>query len=282
MHQTNLHNETHRIASNRTCHLLVLEIRNITNVITIRQLLSHTSGIFNIISPSTSPEYFKAITNDTGRVWTPEELLTYVKKPAFAPGTSWQYSNTGYVILGMIIRSATQSSLAENFRARFFEPLELTSTFSSWVEQSDGEMPRGYFDFTFSGSGRSEDTANHGAPFVSYYTSRPGSAGIVSTAENIARWMRRLYGGLVISPDSTTMMTTIIPESVDGSSAYGMGTERLQTSKGDFFGHSGGAFGFSSYAVHSPKHDMTVVVWINENRLDGYCFDMLIALIDAL
>jgi CubicO group peptidase (beta-lactamase class C family) len=86
---------------------------NISPDITIRQLLSHRAGLYNF---GDDPDFRQALFANWSRRWQPEEVLRYVKAPYFSPDVDGQYSNTGYVLLGMIIRSATGSTVAVEMR----------------------------------------------------------------------------------------------------------------------------------------------------------------------
>src|SRR6266540_1224664 len=82
--------------------------RNIDRNITIKELLNHTSGIYNYTDSST---FFPTVLGNPTKTWTPEEIFTYVSKPNFVHGTNWFYSNTDYVILGCIIQKVTGNTV---------------------------------------------------------------------------------------------------------------------------------------------------------------------------
>lgn len=142
---------------------------NIDSTITIRRLLNHTSGIYNF---SDNPEWGDSISTNPTRIWKPEEIVGYfTKEPSFAPGRSWGYSNTNYLLLGMIAEKAGGSRLAEAFRNRFLAPLELHSIVLAPDEEITGELAHPWSDPT--GDGEPDDitllparesTAAHGVP----------------------------------------------------------------------------------------------------------------------
>jgi D-alanyl-D-alanine carboxypeptidase len=92
------------------------------------------------------------------------------------------------------------------------------------------------------------------------------AGGIVSTAYDLARWIEVLYGGRVLKPDSLTEMTKW--SALSGSN-YGLGTLRVASSKGEFWGHDGGLPGFRSYAGYCPTCRFTVVVLVNQDDADA-------------
>ena len=95
--------------------------------ITLRQLLNHTSGIYNYTDDQALNS---SLIRNPRRVLTPVELVAVATKhgPNFDPGTRWSYSNTGYILLGLVIEKATATSLEQELRERIFEPLALTRT----------------------------------------------------------------------------------------------------------------------------------------------------------
>jgi CubicO group peptidase (beta-lactamase class C family) len=95
--------------------------------ITVRELLNHTSGLFNYTDDEV---WLNAILLDPGRHWSPRELVRVAVShpPYFAPGTNWAYSNTNYVLLGLIIEAVTGRKLDQELSERLFGPLALRST----------------------------------------------------------------------------------------------------------------------------------------------------------
>src|SRR5215467_14275018 len=96
--------------------------------ITIKELLQHTSGIY---SYTNDPGFQQALEADPTRVWRPTELvrIAVAHRPVFPPGTSWAYSNTDYVLLGMIIQAAAGHPVGQELQARIFQPLGLRDTY---------------------------------------------------------------------------------------------------------------------------------------------------------
>ncbi|MBP9925706.1 MAG: beta-lactamase family protein, partial [Cyclobacteriaceae bacterium] len=131
-----------------TEYLSAADIKDIENAdkATIRQLLHHSSGIYNYIQ---NLKFQTSSLNDLIKVWTPDELLDYArgKKAYFSPGEDVLYSNTNYVLLGMIISNIEGKPFYEVFKEKIFEPLGLSSTqFAAKDPVPDGII-RGYVDF---------------------------------------------------------------------------------------------------------------------------------------
>ncbi|MGQ0568282.1 MAG: serine hydrolase domain-containing protein, partial [Armatimonadota bacterium] len=95
--------------------------------ITIRYLINHTSGLFDYVEDQ---NVFRRLVSNTSRVWSPQELIAVgtSHKALFAPGRGWAYSNTGYLLLGLIVEKVTGISLGEELRQRIFVPLGLRGT----------------------------------------------------------------------------------------------------------------------------------------------------------
>jgi D-alanyl-D-alanine carboxypeptidase len=99
------------------------------NQITLRQLLNHTSGV-----PDYTDVLFRWAAVNPGvffNNWQPQELVSFIDglEASFQPGDSWQYSNTNYLLLGMVVETATNNNIAQEIRDRILEPLALTNTF---------------------------------------------------------------------------------------------------------------------------------------------------------
>ena len=122
-------------------------LRGLANAetVTIRQLLQHSSGIYNYIVDS---HFQTASLNDLIKVWRPEELLFYARnKPAnFQPNDDVQYSNTGYILLGEIIEAIEKKPFYKVFEEKLFEPLNLSFTRFAAEDPVPEGIIQGYID----------------------------------------------------------------------------------------------------------------------------------------
>ena len=163
---------------------------HIPGAVTIRQLLNHTSGIYDYTD---SKEFFTALLADLGKRWSPEDILSYVGTPYFEPGSGWEYSNTNYILVGMIATRAADASVVSELQRRFFRPLGLRSTFLEGEETVVGEIAHGYSrDF----GGPKQDISSF--PRTGLYSAAGTAGAIVSTSEDLARWAQALFGGGVL------------------------------------------------------------------------------------
>lgn len=230
---------------------------SITNTVTIRHLLSHTSGIYNFTE---NPNYWPMVSK-TNQVYTPQEVLGLVKSRYFLPGKGYHYSNTGFILLGLIAEAAGQNSVAHQIRSLFLQPLELPGIYLEGSEPALGERAHG---FSVNYTGSPKDITTYPLWPVEYPVAWTAGA-MTATAYDLARWTRTLYGGHVLNEKSVAEMTKWTSQS---GSEYGLGTLRFSTSKGDFWGHSGGITGYLSIAAHSPTRQLTVVVLVNQDNVD--------------
>ena len=218
--------------------------------ITVHQLLTHTSGIPNYTS---SPEIGKL--DRTGA--TPKQMIELVAdKPLdFAPGTNWSYSNTGYILLGMIIEKISGQSYADFLKTNIFEPLGMSDSGYDTARNIIKERASGYDMID-------DHLAN--ADFIDM--SIPFSAGgIYSTVEDMFRWNEALTENRkLLSSDSLKQMFTEYPEAVHEGQHYGYGVviSRLKFGKLLYY-HGGGVEGFSSSIQRYPNDRVCIVVLSN-------------------
>ena len=236
--------------------------------ITVRMLLNHTSGLADFFL---NPRIDVALQADRDRGWTPRRTLSYVQRPMFEPGEGWDYSNTNYLLLGMLVERVTARPLAELFRARFFEPLDLASTYDQMAEQ-----PRGPVAFGYRLKGEGDRTRATGLadgtrfiPFRSVVTAARGAGSLAGTSRDVATWARSLYGGAAVSPESLRLMlarvrlteaSLLVP--------YGMGVQIVPIDGRPALGHSGRFLGFRSVMRYLRPEGVAIAVLTNQNRVD--------------
>jgi CubicO group peptidase (beta-lactamase class C family) len=212
--------------------------------ITLADLLRHSSGIPNYTN---DPEFMKF----TRLPATPDELVKRVRdKPLeFAPGEQMRYSNTGYILLGMVIEKASGKRYADFLRQDILDPLGLANTGYDVNEALLPQRAAGY-------------SRGPGGIVNAMYTdmSTPYAAGAMySTVEDLFRWERALFGGKLLSAASLAKMTT--PYKND----YGMGLAIGNNSGRKAIRHGGGIPGFNSHLVYFPERGITVVALSNLN-----------------
>jgi D-alanyl-D-alanine carboxypeptidase len=237
------------------------EYPNIDGDVTIRQLLNHTSGISDYLNEN--PAAVEALFVDLNRLWTPEYSLSFVLEPNFSKGADWSYSNTGYILAGMIIKQATGSDkVATVLREKVLDPLNLNATFLDIEENLIGELTHSWTYFS-----ETDEWADYfELPRTAMYSCLYTAGAMVSTAENMAKWVRSLYTGQVFSQDALNQMLTIFPFNNDVINGYGLGTMKRVWLGEQAWAHGGDTFSFGSQAAYFPGKDVSIVVLVNQRN----------------
>lgn len=228
--------------------------------ITIDTLLTQTSGL---------PDYFEVeavggkmssgTTNKSmlTRAFTPVELVNIVAtsgKALFKPGEEgkWSYSNTGYILLGMIIEKVTRKSYEENLRSRIFKPIGLKNAYLQRGGPAKGKLPQSYFQLPFSYT-TGEWNASQG-----------WSAGaVVMTAEEFATFLKALFTGRLFKNKQTLALMMSIPAAGKSALGKGMNYGHGMLENNGVLGHGGQTLGFQSDGGYIPARDVTFVMWAN-------------------
>jgi D-alanyl-D-alanine carboxypeptidase len=224
------------------------------SAITVRQLLQHTSGL---------PEYTTGIAADIEKLQhaytSPRDLLDLaLAQPAhFAPGEKWEYSNTNYLLLGLMVERLTQRPIFEAVTERIIEPLDLDHTYFPTVGEQDfrGEHPRGYH---IDAEGEQIDVSR-------LDPSWGWAAGqMIATPSDFNVFAQAVLDGRLLSDAMMTEMQTTVPsdESLWPGAQYGLGLERYPLScGGEIWGHGGDIHGFETRnGVASDGTAFTVAV----------------------
>ncbi|RJO76461.1 class A beta-lactamase-related serine hydrolase [Nocardia panacis] len=203
--------------------------------ITVRQILRHQSGIPDL------PDDPRVDELGTVRPTTPEqEVAVALEHPAeFAPGSKYRYSNTNYIVAGMLIEKVTGATYADELTRRILEPLGLRDTYLPPAGEREIRGPHltGY------------ETVNGKVTDVSRIEpSVPWSAGaLVSTGADVNRFLTALLAGRVVPRAQLAQMLDGVPIDEGPGAQYGLGIGRVQLPCGvEYFGHSGGIHGFST------------------------------------
>ena len=168
---------------------------------TVRQLLDHTSGLRDFYYGRGIDE---ALLSRPGRTWDANRSLSYVGKPYARPGTSWHYSNTNYLVLGMLAEAVGGAPVADQLRTRFLTPLGLDHTWYQAAERPRGPLAHGYRFVGPRAALKPIDLSDGSdiAPYTSVVTASGAAGSIASTATDLARWARALYGGEALTAAS--------------------------------------------------------------------------------
>lgn len=227
--------------------------------VTVRQLLNHTSGIHDYLA---DPDFARAYFTPEGffahryRTLAPRELLDYALRhePDFAPGTSWRYSNTNYVLAGMVIEKVTGRPYATAVDRRIIAPLRLRATSVPGTRTTLPE-PSGRAYSTFKIPGRTVYDVTDLNP------SMASSAGeMISDSADLTRFYGALLGGGLLPARQLTEMRTTVATDTPGI-RYGLGLTDTRLSCGTHvWGHDGGIHGSASKvaATAGGRHSLAV------------------------
>jgi D-alanyl-D-alanine carboxypeptidase len=224
--------------------------------VTLRQLLNLTSGVPDN-QATVEADYLKG---NLTRSWSPRELVAVVarKKPDFAPGTSWAYSNTNYVLAGLIIERATGHHLGQELAQRVFAPLHLRRTsFPLNASAIAGDHTNGYASV----DGRLQDVSTL-SPSGAW-----ASGNLVSTAGDIAHFWRALLGGKLLAPAQLAAMKSTVATERDSPLRYGLGIIRTPSHCGMLWGNGGDIVGASNSFQNTEDGQRQAGVIVNVNPM---------------
>jgi D-alanyl-D-alanine carboxypeptidase len=226
------------------------------NRITIRQLLNHTSGLFDYLADPTMPA---SIAQNS--VFTPTELVAIAERhpSLFPPGTGWAYSNTNYIVAGLLIEAVTHHQLTQELQRHIFTPLHLIGTsFPVTTARIGGYHAHGYVpaDLVPTPDGQPFDVTGLNP------TAAWAAGAVISSATDLATFYRALMSGRLLGADLLReLKTTVTEDPADPDHfRYGLGVERVQDSCGVNWGHGGSIFGYQDAAYWNEQTDRTVVV----------------------
>jgi D-alanyl-D-alanine carboxypeptidase len=218
--------------------------------ITVRELLNHTSGLFNYTDDEV---WLNAILLDPGRHWSPRELVRAAVShpPYFAPGTNWAYSNTNYVLLGLIIEAVTGRKLDQELSERLFGPLALRSTSFPTAIAIEGRFAHGYISL-------------QGSPLIDITpalspTWAYAAGEMVSNAADVTTFFSALLKGRLLPAAQLAAMKS--GSTVSGT--YGLGLRITLTRCGRAFGHDGDFPGWRNVVWATPNGRRVAVVMVN-------------------
>ncbi|RNI30260.1 class A beta-lactamase-related serine hydrolase [Rufibacter immobilis] len=219
--------------------------------ITIRQLLTHQSGLSNYtyFSDKLWPDRQKNLTNQD----VINLMVAHQPKPYYRPNTRFDYSNTGYSLLASIVEKVAEQPFADFLRERIFEPLEMTRTFtySPDVATLTGKIATGHTRF------RQKRTSD-------YLDTVLGDKGIYSTVEDLYKWDQALYTQKLVSKETLQEAFTGYRPEKKKDEDYGFGWRIRPIENGDTIVYHGGLWhGFSSYMLRHPKEHSALIVLSN-------------------
>ena len=227
--------------------------------ITVRMLMNHTSGL---VRYEFKEQFTKDLSANPDRVWKPEELISYIlDTPApFAAGKGWDYSDTNYIVLGMIIEKVTGSRYYDLAKRRLLEPLKLRETVPSNTRVIPG-LIQGYAGPANPFGGTDEMIVN--GKFAINPQFEWCGGGMASTSEDLARWAKAMYEGRAFDPSLLPQMLEGVPARLGPEAKYGLGVIIRPTKFGMSYGHSGFFPGYITEMMYFPDHKLAIAVQVN-------------------
>ena len=218
--------------------------------ITIEHLLTHTSGIKSYTS---LPDYLKSVRTDM----KPEELIAMFKNQPmeFAPGTKWNYNNSGFFLLGYIIEKITGKTYAEYIQENFFTPLGMTSSLYGSDTKIIKNRAYGY---------QPGDDGVQNSDYCSM--TQPYSAGsIMSTVGDLFKWNQAVHSYKLVKKETIDKAFTEYKLANGDGTGYGYGWFLSQLQGSPTIEHGGGIFGYLTSSIYLPEEDVFVALFSNSN-----------------
>ena len=236
------------------------ELPPATDAITLRQVLSHTSGLVDY--EDLMPAGMRGQLSDADVL----ALLAKADRTLFAPGSAYRYSNSGYVLLGLVAERASGQGLASLLRQRIFAPLGMAHTLLYEAGRGPEVVNRAY--------GYSRAGARWVRTDQSPTSATRGDGGIYASVEDLARWDAALYDDRLLDAGSRRLAFTphvrVTGEPYEAGYGYGW---RIT---GETLWHSGESIGFRNVIVRWPARRITVVLLTNRNDPEPYALALRI------
>ena len=243
---------------NDPLHLYLESREHIDSTISIKQLLNHTSGLFNYTENVTLID--TVLTYDT-KIFSPEEVLDlFLLEPAFAKGERQEYSNTNYLLLGMIIQAITERPYYEEIIDRFNIEQDYPSLTVAPQIQDITNMAHLWADLGFGQT----DVQGAGLTLDGLFSSAGAAGAFVATPTDLAKFGKDLLSGQLLNAASMDSFYTYHPFQLSGVIDYGLGVWQRETSCGvTYVGHNGGII-YTAELAYVEAYDLTVVVMTND------------------
>ncbi len=232
-----------------------------TDAITIRHLLTHTSGLIDyedVIDVNIDPNYQLSDSDVLN-------ILSLQNRTYFTPpGTRFRYSNGGYALLALIVEQASDKRFANFLDEQIFWPLQMNESVA--YENGISTVARRAFGYTSNDSSWIRTDQSQTSAVL-------GDGGIYSSIDDLAKWDTALYDNRLLSLESLQLAFTPAVRTSDTAIQYGMGWQI----SGDMVWHSGGTIGSSHIILRFPKRRLTVVVLTNRHLVPPYQAALTIA-----
>lgn len=217
----------------------------VSNGITLKQLLSHRSGVFSYTEHA---NFSAEINAQDSKFWHPDSILSHFMSPEkFSPGTSFEYSNSNYLLLGKLIETIDNKAFNVVLRDRIFNPIGIDSIY---LDQYDS--------YSLVKTGAWFSSSNYfDLDFISFMSSAWAAGGVVSTPKDFAKYTKQLFSGQLFSLASLQKMQ--VGTSIGGGATYGLGAIKWNYKGKSYLGH-GGTTLQNSEMEYSVSSDFSLVI----------------------
>ena len=228
---------------------------------TIRHLMTHTSGL---VRYEFNPGFTADLRANPDKVWSPVDRLTYLfdQPPPFPPGEGWEYSDTNYIVLGMIIEQAGGGAYYDQLRQRILQKHGLSDTVPADSRVVPG-LVQGYAGEKNS-FGLPDEMIQDGKFAVNPQFEWTGG-GLAVTALDLARWAKLLYEGRVTDESLMDDLLDGVPARLGPETRYGLGVIIRPTPHGVSYGHSGFMPGYLTDVMYFPQLKTAIAVQVNSS-----------------
>lgn len=210
------------------------QLQQLSDEITIGQLLDHTSGLADLFNDTTR----RGLEEDPTRSWAAADVLATLHEPWYEPGAGWAYANTNYYLLAMVVEAVTGAPLAGELESRFLDPLNLGATSVLVGDQVGSPLDEAWTSIFW------------------------GSGAMGASAVDLARWGDALYAGDLLSREARAAMLDF------NAHDYGFGVQRLEVGDIDGYGHTGLLNTYTALLFHVPEERVTIALLVNRSHVD--------------
>ncbi len=216
-----------------------------SNEITIENLLSHTSGIYEILEWD---DYYAT----RNQYFTKQQILDIIKigKPEFKPNKDCSYSNSNYILLGYILEDISGKTYDQLIKEKIVDKIGLKSTYS----EVSGKVEPVLYSYLFDGEGWMKDVSSDPSLLIA-------TGSMVSNNEDLARFLNELFAGKLVSESSLEKMKTLKDKT------KGHGLFKAMFYKKEAWGHTGSLEEFKSAIFHIPNDSLTIVILMDAGRI---------------
>lgn len=238
---------------------------NIPGSITIRQLLNHTSGLYSFTNNADINNF---VVPPFTQVWTPDTVLSLVKAPVAAPGGSWDYCNTNYLLAGMIIRDVMGQPFEKTLRDELLTPNGLNETYFYPYEMPNGTIPHTWSNILSAGNSMEDMMAIHNYSHSAFLSVAYSAGSIMSTARDNAKFWHLLVSGQLLNSTSMTELETLVP--VAPGQGYGLGIFKLNSfNNRAVISHGGTNFGFINDNIADKTSNVSISILTNQDSISN-------------